>query len=84
MRLVMLSLAKVQVLFISLMFSAQEQRPDSLAALKILTLLAAATVTMLASDVKVVISKPTETVEAQSSYYAEYTLEKTYIYPDYF
>ena len=51
----MLSLAKVQVLFISLMFSAQEQRPDSLSALKILTLLAAATVTMLASDVKVVL-----------------------------
>ena len=60
MRLVMLSLAKVQVLFISLMFSAQEQRPDSLAALKILTLLDAATVTMLASDVKVVLIKPTE------------------------
>lgn len=60
MRLVMLSLAKVQVLFISLMSSAQEQRPDSLAALKILTLLDAATVTMLASDVKVVIIKPTE------------------------
>ena len=60
MRLVMLSLAKVQVLFISLMFSAQEQRPDSLAALKILTLLDAATVTMLASDVKVVIIKATE------------------------
>ena len=59
-RLVMLSLAKVQVLFISLMFSAQEQRPDSLAALKILTLLDAATVTMLASDVKVVLIKPTE------------------------
>lgn len=56
----MLSLAKVQVLFISLMFSAQEQRPDSLAALKILTLLDAATVTMLASDVKVVLIKPTE------------------------
>ena len=56
----MLSLAKVQVLFISLMSSAQEQRPDSLAALKILTLLDAATVTMLASDVKVVIIKPTE------------------------
>ena len=60
MRLVMLSLAKVQVLFISLMFSAQEQRPDSLSALKILALLAAATVTMLASDVKVVLIKPTE------------------------
>lgn len=56
----MLSLAKVQVLFISLMFSAQEQRPDSLSALKILALLAAATVTMLASDVKVVLIKPTE------------------------
>lgn len=60
MRLVMLSLAKVQVLFISLMFSAQEQRPDSLSALKILALLAAATVTMLASNVKVVLIKPTE------------------------
>ena len=56
----MLSLAKVQVLFISLMFSAQEQRPDSLSALKILALLAAATVTMLASNVKVVLIKPTE------------------------
>ena len=48
-----LSLAKVRVLFISLMFSAQEQKPDSLAAHTILILAAAATVKMLVSDVKV-------------------------------
>ena len=53
MRSAVLSLAKVQVLFISLMFSAQEQKPDSLAAYTILILAAAATVKMLASDVKV-------------------------------
>ena len=48
-----LSLAKVRVLFISLMFSAQEQKPDSLGAHTILILAAAATVKMLVSDVKV-------------------------------
>ena len=48
-----LSLARVRALFISMMFSAQEQKPDSLAAHTILILAAAATVKMLVFDVKV-------------------------------
>ena len=52
-RSAVLSLAKVRVLFISLMFSAQEQKPDFLAAHTIPILAAAVTVEMLASDVKV-------------------------------
>ena len=74
--LAVLSLAKVQVLFISLMFSAQEQRPDSLAAHTILILVAAATVAMLVSDVKVLSlnRQSHETVQAYSNYYVGYTL----------